>query len=573
MAKAHPARSRKVDEAALVQSLSELTRRFSRATSLKKRRLLAVLKDCPIRDGALLRQLYDALCFIRACPDNAELLALTEQCLGAFPRRLESLQDSGAEAEITALDGSGAIGTTVVGAFSLPIAQWLVDRFAEAVEIDWDEPETEQRLACIFSMLSGPVAEEPLVEADTSYRSWVSVHKRDRSISDLQWVLSLLEEKIPDSRVRRAFYDRLRLYVRWELRDGDLLEKASNASRHPVFFQGGALAKPGLELPQSLPGEPVAVRPVSSVEATELIDLARTAMAVRYRETHAFNYASPRDVLVADLGRGIQIAWFGVLPEHRLPLRSLFGFLILKNGVPVGYGDAALLFDWIDGGGGISIFEGFRAGESTFIFHRFAAFLYQHMGVRAIHISRWDTGHNTPDGIASRAFWFYYRLGFRPKDEALRRLAAREYQRIGEEAGYRSSRKTLEKLSQVGMFIGFDADADSSVQDFATRQVSQKAAALGLQRGAGKLAAEVAKVIGAKNWKTWARPERLAFESLAPVLALIPDLQDWPSRERRAVVSLVRAKAGRHEAEYLRRLAGLPRLRAAMLELGAPPTG
>jgi hypothetical protein len=572
MVKPHPVKSRKADETALVQSLVELTRRFSRTTSLKKIRLLAALKDRPIRNGALLRQLYDALCFIRAYPNDAHLLAIIDESLGAFPRRLESLQDSGAQPEVMALDGSSAMGTTVHCAFSLPIAQWLVDRFAETVEIDWDQPETENCLACIFSMSSGPVAEEPLVEADTSYRSWVKVHKGNRSISDLQWLLDLLEVKIPDGQVRRAFFDRLRLFIRWELREGHLLEKANNESRQPVYFQEGPLVRPGLELPHSLPGEPVTVRPVNSLEATELIDMARMAVAVRHRETHAFNYANPQDALVADLGRGIRIAWFGVLPEHRLPLRALFGFLILKNGVPVGYGDAALLFDWIDGGGGISIFEAFRNGESMFIFHRFTAFLNQHLGIRAIHISRWDIGHDNPDGIESRAFWFYYRLGFRPKHEGLRQLAARENRRIRQERGYRSSRKTLEELSQAGMFIGLDEDVDSSVRDFDTRRVSQRAAALVAQMGPEKLTAELADMIGAENWQTWVQSERLAFERLAPVLALIPDLHCWPSSERRAIVDLIRAKAGRHEAEYLRLLAGLPRLRAVILGLGAPHT-
>jgi hypothetical protein len=533
-------------------------------------RLLAALKDRPISDSAVLRQLYDALCFIRACPDDAQLLAIAADSLAAIPKRLKSLQDCDAQAASTAFENSGAIGTTVQTAFSLPIARWLVDRFADAVDIDWEEPETENRLACIFSMFRGPVAEEPLVEADTSYRSWVQVHKGNRPISDLQWLLGVLEEKIPDAQVRRAFYDRLSLFVRWELRPGEPLEKLHHTPAYPVFLHSGSLVKSGLELPQCLPGEPVTVRPVTSTEANDLIDTARTAMAVRRRETHAFNHANPDDVLVADLGRGVQIAWMGVLPEHRLPLRALYGFLILKNGIPIGYGDAALLFDWIDGGGGISIFETFRNGESMFIFRRFAAFLHQHMSIRAIHISRWDIGHNNPEGIVSRAFWFYYRLGFRPKNKGLCRLAAREFQRITEESAYRSSRKTLERLSQVGMFVGLDADVESTVQDFETRRVSQKAAAVVLQTGAEKLTAKMAGAIGAKNWQTWPRSERRAFESLAPVLALVPDLQGWRPTDRRAIVKLVRAKAGRHEAEYLRRLAELPQLRAVILGLGSP---
>lgn len=565
--------TRKLDDATLVQSLAEWTRRFSRSSAAKKRQLLAALKDRPIRDGALLRQLHEALCFMRACPDDAALLGIVEQSLAAFPRRLDGLQASGAQAEAAALDGIGAIGTTVRCAFSLPLVRWLLDRFPDAVDIDWDQPETEVSLGCIFSMLSGPVAEEPLVEADTTYRSWVKLHKGDRSISDLQWLLGLLEEKIPDGRVRRAFYDRLSLFIRWELREGDLPDKATHGPRQAVFHPSGTVEKPGAVLPHSLPGEPVAVRPVASIEAKALIDLARTAMAVRHRETHAFNYADPRDVRVADLGRGIQIAWFGVVPEHRLPLRALFGFLILKNSIPVGYGDAALLFDWIDGGGGISIFETFRHGESAFIFHRLVAFLHQQLGIRAIHISRWDIGHHNPEGIESRAFWFYYRLGFRPKDDGLRQLADREHQRIKTELGYRSSRKTLEKLSRAGMFLGLDNDGEPSVHDFETRRVTLKAGALCAQTGSEKLMADLADMIGAKHWQAWDGPDRLALERLAPVLALIPDLHRWPSGERRAILNLIRAKAGRSEADYLRQLSSLPRLRAVILGLGAPDTG
>jgi hypothetical protein len=325
-----------------------------------------------------------------------------------------------------------------------------------------------------------------------------------------------------------------------------------------------------VELPHGLPGEPVTVRALTSVEATELIALARTALAVRHRETHAFNCANPQDALVADLGRGIQIAWLGVLPEYRLPLRALFGFLILKNGVPVGYGDAALLFDWIEGGGGISIFETFRQSEAVFIFHRYVAFLHQHLGIRAIHISRWDIGHNNPEGIESRAFWFYYRLGCRPKDDGLCRLATREFLRIKQQSGYRSSRKTLETLSRAGMFLSLENDLDLSVQDFKTRRITHRAGALSSHMGLERLTAQLAGRLGVLNWQAWDRSERLALERLAPVLALIADLQSWPASERRAIVSLIRAKAGQHEAEYLRRLASLPRLRAAILGLGAP---
>jgi hypothetical protein len=561
------------DQTALVASLAALTRQFSAAHARKKLRLLAALKSRPIHDGMLLRQLYDALCFMRAYPDDAALLGAVEDGLRTFPSRVKRLHErdaeTGTEREAAALDDSGAAGTRVHTAFSLPMVRWLVERFPETVEIDWDEPETEHSLASVFSMCSGPVAEEPLFEADTAYRSWVQVHKGNRSISDLRWLLDLLALKMPEPVVQRAFYARLRLFVCWQLREGDVPQCASQRTAKPVHFQSAPLLKPGLELPHSLPGERVTVRAPAVVEARELITLARTAMAWRHRETHAFNYANPRDVQLAELGHGLQIVWMGVLPQHRLPLRALFGFLILKNGTPIGYGDAALLFDWIEGGGGISIFDNFRQGEAVFIFHRYTAFVHQHLGVRAMHISRWDIGHNNPEGIESRAFWFYYRLGFRPKDEGLQRLAAREFGRMKAGSGYRTPPKTLEKLSQSGMFLSLTKDSVESEPHFQSRRVTQKAEALVAQVGLETLTAQVAERLGLESRQSWSPSEHRAFARWAPVLALIDDLPCWPASERRAIVSLVRAKAGRSEIEYLRRLAARPRLRAAILALGA----
>ncbi|MBI4010876.1 MAG: hypothetical protein HY359_01090, partial [Candidatus Rokubacteria bacterium] len=71
------------------------------------------------------------------------------------------------------------------------------------------------------------------------------------------------------------------------------------------------------------------------------------------------------------------------------------------------------------------------------------------------------------------------------------------------------------------------------------------------------------------RWRTWPRPERDAFERLAPILALIPDLAAWPARERRALVAVIRGKGRAGEAGYLRRLRAHRRLRRALRALAA----
>ena len=55
------------------------------------------------------------------------------------------------------------------------------------------------------------------------------------------------------------------------------------------------------------------------------------------RDLYAFKHADRHDVRLVDCGDGLQFAAIGVKPEFRLPLDSVYGFLTLKNGVPIGY--------------------------------------------------------------------------------------------------------------------------------------------------------------------------------------------------------------------------------------------
>jgi hypothetical protein len=51
---------------------------------------------------------------------------------------------------------------------------------------------------------------------------------------------------------------------------------------------------------------------------------------------------------------------------------------------------------------------------------------------------------------------------------------------------------------------------------------------------------------------------------MALVAALIPDLAVWSPAERRALVAVMRAKGGRSEMRYARRLDGHRRLRRSL---------
>ena len=552
-------------KAALVDFLDRAKHRFTPEDRATKRKLLVALADRSIRNGPLLLRFHEALCFLRAYPDDAEILALVEDGLEKFGARVAALPAAAAGA----LDETGIAGTTVYCPLSYPAARWLVQRFPDAADVDWDDPQSEEHLEALAPLMIDLIEEEALVDVGVPYRAWLAAAKTGDPRSDLRWILDGLARGPAGADSRCALYNGLRLRTRWALGESPASRTHAKVPGCPWFFHRGALVRWRGPLTRRLPGAPVAVKRASPPQAIALLDAALAAVTVRYREVHSFNFADPGDVLVAQAGRGLQIAWFGVLPAHRLPLRAHYGYLVLKSGVPVGYGDASLLFDWCDIA--YNIFETFRQGESAFIFVRLLAFLYQHFGARAFHLSRYQIGYGNDEAIESGAFWFYDKLGFRPTRADLRRLAADERRRIGRDPTYRSSRETLERLCQGGMFLSTRGRADPGVRAFAVHRVGLWAVTQSPDRpGHRGLAAGLARWLGATRWRAWPRSERVALERLAPVLVAIPDLSRWPLRARRALVGVIRAKGGPREAEYLRRLRAHPRLRRALLRLGGP---
>lgn len=552
-----PPRERRA--AAYVEALDGSKNQYGPAAGRAKRAALGALTGLPIEDPATLLRYHEALCFLRAYPDDLEVLGLVEAALETFGVRVARL---GARAGV--LDETGVAGTAVCCALSHAAARWVAGRFPAAVEIDWDDADAEERLGILLPSLLSSADEEALVEADVPSREWLAAATGADERSHLAWVLERLARR---PREARTLYDAQQVRTRWELGDGPASRTLARLrGPRPFFHQRGLIRWRG-SLRRRLPGPPVTLRAASPDEAESLIDAARAAVIVRYREVHAFNFADPAAVLLADVGRGVRVAWLGVLPAHRLPLRAHFGYLLLKNGAPVGYGDASCLFDWVEIA--YNVFESFRQGESAFVFGRLLAFLYQRFGVRAVHLSRYQIGHDNEEALASGAFWFYYKLGFRPKRRDLARLAAAERRAIARDRGHRSSQATLARLAEDGMFLGLGGAADRAVSVFDVRRVGLAAARVAASRGRGLLAT-VAQSLGAGGWRRWPLAERRTFVRVAPFVAAIPDLAAWPPRDRRAFVGVIRAKGGPSEAEYLRRLRAHRRLRRSVLALGGP---
>ena len=58
--------------------------------------------------------------------------------------------------------------------------------------------------------------------------------------------------------------------------------------------------------------------------------------------------ADPAWVVQANVGRGVEIYFWGLAPEKRLPLRAYLAGFTVKNGVPINYVECISLFDWTE---------------------------------------------------------------------------------------------------------------------------------------------------------------------------------------------------------------------------------
>jgi hypothetical protein len=519
------------------------------AAAQRKRELIALLAAARLRSAEQVRRLHEVLCFLRAYPDDRRVLAAVERLLAGFERRTD-LRDCR-----DALAHSGIAGTTGWFPFYWPSARWLAARWPRQLRFDRDDAEAEKSLARALPLLVTPL-EAAAVRESTSDGYAAVDRLRGRSETDAVFLVRRVAALAGDDFTREAFYDAINPSC-------ELLPAADTPARTgekfaaaPVVFRATPLRRGRPDLRAELQRPPRSSRRLSAAEGARLIDLARGAMAARSRDLDAFAYGNARDCRLVDDGGGLAFALNGLVRERRAPIAAIYGGLTLSNGVPLGY----LQADIVGRTAALSFntFDTFRGGEAAFCFARLLSALRHVFGVESFSIEPYQLGHGNDEGLASGAWWFYFKLGFRPRAAAACRLAAAERARLRRHPGHRSSPATLRELAAHHLFL--DADARH-------RTPLPPLAALGL-RAARLLAArhpdreqaratverDAALVLGLRSLRHWTDAERQVFADLAP-LVLLAGAARWPALQRRALQSVIRAKAGASEEDYVRELA------------------
>ena len=342
---------------------------------------------------------------------------------------------------------------------------------------------------------------------------------------------------------RSKIYGSLDLPLTWEIGNSPVSRSRLRLPGRKLFVHREPLIRRGdVSLERELQSPAPAIRRLAPAEARRILDLIVDTSAMRYRELYGFSHPDERRVDHADLGRGVEIFFFGVPPAWRLPIRAYHGGMFFKNGVPAGYVELLSLFERAEVG--FNLYYTFREGESAWLYARLLRLFRQVLGVHCFSVDPYQVGLENPEAIDSGAFWFYRKLGFRPVEPEVAALVDREERRMQRSPGHRSSRRTLERIAES--YLIFEGPgAEPGVWDkFRVRNL-----ALAAQRAG-------------------ANPK---LSPLAQVLETIPGRARWTDEEKRAAAQILHAKQGAEESHYLKAMQRHPKLRAAIIRAGQRP--
>jgi hypothetical protein len=537
-------------------------------------RLLRAASRIPFgKDAQSLIRFHDLLLFFRAFPSGPSVLRVTERLLNTFEPRVKAVLAAGGDADDFAPEEVvGIAGTVVEATFSYPMVCWLVQRHAQSISIQWDEYERETQRAVIWPRFFPLMEEDSLTEANVPYLDWLKAARGRHD--ELPWLVRQFQRLPIRDKEKGALYDSLEIMVRWDMSGS---RASRTLSRKPVrdfyFHREPLIQRRQVSLSEEFAKAPLPIKALTSYEAEKALDLVKEATGVRYRELYGTANADPAWVVRANPGRGVEIYFWGLPPEKRLPLRAYLAGFTVKNGVPINYVECISLFDWTEIG--FNTFPAYRDGETAWIYAQTLRLLRQLHGTNAISVYPYQIGDGNEEAIASGAFWFYRKMGFRSMDPALEKLAQAEEKKVRANAKYRTSAATLRRLSKANVVYELPEAERGAWDRFSTRNIG-----LAVQRRIVRdfdgdaeamrkaAVAKLARIVPIDPQKP--KPQaQVAFADFATVLSLIPELERWSADEKDALREIIAAKAATNELRYQRLLQKHPQLRAAILKLGS----
>lgn len=543
-----------------LDGLKELSHKFGHEAAKAKSAALSGVVEPDLEKPSILVAYHDILLFMLAYPDNEETYRAAARELRRSASIARRLVAAGSGEE---LRETGIAHTEVVETYSRDIARWLSARFGESVAIDWRNESAGPGLDEAMPLLLAPVERDGLLTGQTTRRV---IHQAGGKTNELRWILDRVDRLADDPGLVDQAWDRIALPLRWVLRSPNASITFARFTPRPVHF-----FRDGLERPRSLEEYPLPGMSARLTvrDAEPIIDTCKAVLAVRGRETDPVTVANPSETYLYRLDRGLDIAVIGMLPGRRLPIESYFGFVAARNRIPIAYGGGWVFFDRCEIG--INVFDAFRGGESIHTLAHVIGVYRSLFRPGFITVAPGQIGAGNEEAIASGAYWAYDRLGFRPTDASLARLADRERARRKSSASYRSPAAILRRLARSGLILRLSGEVDDPLElealaQVATDWVGQHHSG-NLERAKRAALNRVIKALGVTDLHRWPLRKRQSFEQLSLLIAPIHDMARWPNRDKKSLVAVIRAKGGQQERSYALGLQRHRRLYEAWMRL------
>jgi hypothetical protein len=452
-----------------LDQLAQMKGQFGREAARRTAALLARLARAPMRTPADLILLHETVLFLRAFPQSPRVARLADDILFSFAGRMRGADPS----VFDDVEISGIAGTSVSTSYSYSFARSLVQRHGRSLEVDWENYANPDRLGGVLGQFAPLAYEEYAVEPHVTSQAWF-----EKARLSLRQVLEKTDPRI---------YDLLEMPLRWNLDDSS---GSRSRLRLPVkaafIHQSPFLKRSEVSIEAEFAAPPIPAKLVGLRRAQAILGVIVDASATRYRELYGFQHPDEKHVYHAELGRGVDLYFFGVPPEHRLPLRAYHAGMFFKNGVPIGYVEGLSLAERMEIG--FNLFYTFRDGETAWVYARILKLMREQLGVTCFSVDPYQLGHENEEAIASGAFWFYRKLRFRPASNETARLTAREEARIAAKPAYRTPPATLRRLAVAPLVYGDGADWDG----FSVYRIGVGLPDLGQEAARAKRAAEEA---------------------------------------------------------------------------------
>ncbi len=547
-------------------SLERLRYTHGGEAAAAKAACLAVLARRSLGGARAVERLHEALCFLRAYPDDPGILARVTGMLARFERRPDLRHHR------RALADTGIAGTAIRFPFFAGTARWIAARWGDRLTVDWKAFANLEALERVFPLVTLRAEAPGLDELDLGTHGWVNRLKGPHE-TDGAFLVRRLATLGRDPFEHEWAYEGLELpLVLAPGPDGPSRTRAA-AEVPVVSFQTAPLDRSRPDVLREVARPPLRVVSASLPEGRRLLDLAREAMVARQRDLDVFQWGDPRDVRLAHFPDALTFVVIGAVPARRLLLESVYGFLTLKNGVPVGYVLVSALF----GSSEIAynVFETFRGGEAGRIYGKVLSTARHLFGSDVFTIFPYQLGgYDNPEALESGAWWFYEKLGFRPRAPRIAALWNEERARMRNDAAHRSSIATLKVLASENLYFHLGKDREDALgllelPNVGLAVTDMLARRFGSDRGRAEavLVLEARDLVGPRSLTGWSASERLAFRRWAPLVAILPGLERWPAAEKRALAAVIRAKGGRRESDFVRLFDAHRKLRGAIARL------